>query len=345
MDLQRFISGISCDFALDLGTFNTLIYQRGKGIVANEASYVAIDRRYKGGERVTAVGNRAKALRGKTSRNIQCELPFRSGAIQDLSLAKLLLKRFFDNIPQPGKMLKSTMIASLPPNATEPDKYSVIAAAEHAGAGRVFIVDELIAAAIGAGIPIEESRGTMIVDLGGGSTDAAVISANGIVCSHSITTGGNTFDQRISEYVRKQRHILIGEETAEEAKIKIGAARAQKNKASVQLQGHDLARGRPTMFTLDQEEVVNAITEPLKEIAELLRRVLDRTPPEVASDLIDTGIVLVGGGALLPDIDTYLSEATGIHISLAEEPITAIIEGTGTILEEWEKYKHLLAEH
>jgi rod shape-determining protein MreB len=284
-------------------------------------------------------------MRGRTSQNIQCEIPVRAGTICDLDLAKVLLRHFFECIPHPSKLLKSTVIASMPPSASVAERYSIGTAAEHAGAGKVLMVDEVLAAAIGSGLDIEESRGTMIVDLGAGSTDVAVISANGIVCSKSTSTGGEALDKRVTEYVRKQRKIMIGEQTAEEAKLAIGAARVQREASSVSLQGHDLTRARPTMFTLSQEEVVAAIAEPLQEIAALIRKVLDHTPPEVASDLLDTGIVLVGGGALLPDIDTFLSEATGVHVSLAEEPLTAAVEGIGVILEETEKYKHLLTPH
>ncbi|MBN8550848.1 MAG: rod shape-determining protein [Deltaproteobacteria bacterium] len=340
--IDNLLSGFAPEFAVDLGTANTLLYLKGEGIVANEASFVAVHQEGKESGKVEAYGTRAKLLEGRTSKCIEALRPLEGGCIRDSELTVQMLRYFFEKVPAHTRLLKAKVLLGIPSGATEVEQRAVAEAATLAGGGKVFVVEEVMAAAIGAGIPVTDNKGCMVVDIGGGTTDVAVISYNDVVISRSTKTAGNKFDFLISEYVRRKHHVWIGNQTAERIKIEIGAARLTKDDPVITVQGRGVKDLMPAQISIRRSEVLEAIGESFLDIAKLVQGVLDQTPPEVAADLIDTGIVLVGGGALFPEIDSFLEHQTGLPVTLVEAPMTAVVEGAGKILEEWGKYQHLL---
>ncbi len=321
----------SNDMGMDLGTSSTLVYVKGRGIVLCEPSVVAIR---KGSSGVLAVGEEAKRMLGRTPGSIVAIMPMRDGVIADFEITEGMVRYFINKVHDRRILVRPRMVISIPSGITEVEKRAVRESAEKAGAREVYMVEEPMAAAIGVGLPIEEPAGNMIIDIGGGTTEMAVISLAGIVFSKSIRIGGNEMDAAITDYLKKTYNLMIGERTAEEIKIKIGSAYPLEEELKMEVRGRDLIAGLPKMITITSEEVREALSETIKEIVDTTRMTLERTPPELSSDLIERGIVLAGGGALLRGIDKILAEETGLPVHIAEDPITAVALGTGKVLEE-----------
>ena len=329
-----FHSLVSRDLAIDLGTANTLIYMRGMGIVSNEPSVVAVQQDARGGQRVLAVGKEAKAMLGRTPGNIVAIRPMKDGVIADFEITAAMLKYLINGAHNRKKFVRPRIIIGIPSGITEVEKRAVREAAESAGAREVYLIEQPIAAAIGAGLPISEPSGNMIVDIGGGTCDVAVISLGGIVCSRSVRMAGDKMDEAILQHVKRKYNLLIGERTAELIKIGIGTAYPTEEELTMDVKGRDLVAGMPRTLTVTSSEIREALSEPLSGIVEAVKVTLERTPPEVAGDIAERGIVLAGGGALLKNLDMLLHEETGLPVFLAAEPLTAVVVGVGKALEE-----------
>ena len=321
------------DIGIDLGTASVLIYVRGKGIVLKEPSVIAVaqDRR-----EVKAVGAEAYRMLGRTPGNIIAVRPLRDGVIADYGLTEKMLILFLKKVLSPAaRFFKPRVMVGVPSGVTDVERRAVVQAVAEAGASKVYLIEEPLAAAIGAGINVAEPTGSMVVDIGGGSTDIAVISLGGIVRSESLRVAGNEMDQAIIRYIRQRHNLLIGERTAEELKIQLGRAKVlpEEEKEVAEIRGRDLITGLPKTVEIGMEEVSEALQEPLEKIVQGVKGVLEATPPELISDIIDRGILLTGGGALLKNLDLALQEATGVPVVVAENPIEAVALGTGKALE------------
>ncbi len=326
----------SNDLSIDLGTANTLIYVRGQGIVLNEPSVVAIRQdRGRGGPRsVAAVGSEAKRMLGRTPAAITTIRPLKDGVIADFSMTEEMLKHFIRKVHRSRFFRPSPrVLVCVPCGSTQVEQRAIKESAESAGARDVFLIEEPMAAAIGAGIPVHDARGSMVLDIGGGTSEVAVISLNGIVYSQSVRIGGDRFDEAIINYVRRNHGTLIGESTAERIKLEVGCAYPQEEVKEIQVSGRNLAEGVPRMFTINSNEILEALSEPLSGIVSAVRSALEQTPPELCSDVAERGIILTGGGALLRDFDRLLSEETGLHVQVADEPLTCVARGGGRALE------------
>lgn len=311
---------------IDLGTASVLVYLKGKGIVLREPSVVAID---KNDDKILAVGEQARLMLGKTPANIVAIRPLRDGVIADYEVTEAMLKYFINRVCGKRRLFRPSVMICVPAEVTSVEKRAVVEAALSAGARRAFLIEEPMAAAIGAGLPVDEAGGNMVVDIGGGTSDVAVISLGGIVVSESIRVAGNKMDEAIVRYIRKTYNLMIGERTAEEIKIKIGSAYPQDEPLSMEIRGRDLINGLPKTLIINSEEIREAMEEPLLAIVDAVKAVLEKTPPELAADIIDRGIVLTGGGALLRGLDMLLSKATGMSVRLADDPISCVAIGTG----------------
>ena len=342
--LELIFSGASSDFAVDLGTANTLVYLKTKGIVVNEPSFVAVHDKGKDAGRVAAVGHRAKELVGRSSEKIRSETPVRGGTIHDFDQAQTLLRYVFSKLPSRSSLLKSRALFGVPSGTTEVERRAIVEAARMSGVGTIFLVEDSVLGAIGAGLPATEACGSMIVDIGAGRTTASVVSLGGVVRSESTKTAGNSLDRAIIEYLRRTRRAIVGEHTAEEIKRNLGAAKASGRSATLTVQGRDRDSGMPTSIELTEAEITEAIRPPLIEICRLIEHVLERTPPEIASDVVDRGLVLIGGGSLLWNVDLFIGEMTGVPVTLVEDPLTVTISGGGKVLEEWDRFKHIVQE-
>ena len=321
---------VSRDMAVDLGTANTLVYVRGEGIVLDEPSVVAVNIH---DGKALAVGQEAKRMIGRTPNHIQAIRPLKDGVIADFDVCERMLRHFIQKV-HPSRFAKPRMVICVPSGITGVEKRAVQEAAEFAGARRpAFIIEEPMAAAIGAGLPVQEPAGNMIVDIGGGTTEIAVISLNGVVYSETVRVGGDRFDESIVAYVRRTEGALIGEATAERIKQEIGAAYPQKDIREIDVRGRNLAEGVPRSFVLTSNEILEALQEPLAMIVAAVKSALEQTPPELASDIAETGMVLTGGGALLRDLDVLLAEETGLPVVIAEDPLTCVARGGGKALE------------
>lgn len=316
---------LSNDLAIDLGTATTLVFVKGRGIVLCEPSVVALQR---GSSRVLAVGDEAKRMIGRTPGNISAIRPMKDGVIADFEVTEAMLRHFIKKA-QPRKVNKPLVVIAIPSGITEVEKRAVRDSALRAGAREVFLVEEPKAAAIGVGLPIHEPGGNMIIDIGGGTTEMAVISLDGIVVSRSIRIAGDEMDQAVIEHLRKAYNLMIGERTAEEIKIRIGSAYPLDEELTMEVRGRDLVTGLPKTVTVTSEEVREALSEPVRTIVEAVRLTLEKTPPELSADLIDRGIVLAGGGSLLRGVDKLLAEETGLPVHIAENPVTAVALGVG----------------
>ena len=321
----------SNDIGIDLGTATTLVFAKGEGVVLCESSVVAIE---KGTSRVLAVGEEAKRMLGRTPGNIVAIRPMKDGVIADFDITEAMLRYFIKRVHNRHVLVRPRIVIAIPSGITEVEKRAVKDSAERAGARDVFLVEEPVAAAIGVGLPIQEPIGNMIIDIGGGTTEVAVISLAGIVFSKSIRIGGDEMDQAIIEYLKKTYNILVGERTAEDIKIKIGSAYPLDEELSLEIRGRDLVSGLPKTITINSEEIREALAEPLRAILEITKISLERTPPELASDLIEYGIVMAGGGSLLRGLDKMISEETGLPVYVADDPLTAVAQGTGKVLDE-----------
>jgi rod shape-determining protein MreB len=334
MIFDRLLGLFSNDLAIDLGTANTLVYVKGEGIVCNEPSVVAVHQNTRGSRRVLAVGSEAKRMLGRTPGNINAIRPLKDGVIADFEITEAMLRYFIQKIHNRKTLVRPRIIICVPFGVTEVEKRAVRESAESAGAREVYLVEEPMCAAIGAGLPITEPAGNMIVDIGGGTTEVAVISLSGIVFSKSVRVGGDKMDEAIVQYIKRKYNLLVGERTAELVKITIGSAYPGNEIQTMEIKGRDLVAGVPKTVEITDEEIRDSILEPINQVVEVVRIGLERTPPELASDIVDKGIVLAGGGALLRNLDTLLREETGLPVMLADDPLTAVVMGAGRVLDE-----------
>ncbi len=329
----------SNDLAIDLGTANTLVYVKGRGIVANEPSVVASQREGRGIKKILAVGSEAKDMLGRTPGSIIAIRPIKDGVIADFNITEAMIRYFIHKAHNRKTLVRPRVIVCVPYGITEVEKRAVKESAESAGAREVYLIEEPMAAAIGAGLPITEASGNMIVDIGGGTTEVAVISLAGIVFSRSIRVGGDKMDEAIIHYMKRKYNLLIGERTAEKLKMNIGTCYPDDNIKSMHVKGRDLVAGIPKTVEISSEEVREAISETVNSIIEAVRVTLERTPPELAADIVDKGIVLAGGGALLHNLDVLLREETGLPIMIADDPLTSVVIGSGRALDNLTLFK------
>ena len=332
---KRLRGYFSSDLSIDLGTANTLIYVRDRGIVLNEPSVVAVQEDYsRGGKVIVAVGVEAKNMLGRTPGHITAVRPMKDGVIADFTYTEKMLQYFIGKVHD-TRLLKPSprVLVCVPVGSTQVERRAIRESAEGAGARTVAIVSEPMAAAVGAGLPVQEARGSMVLDIGGGTSEVAVISLNGIVYAQSARIGGDRFDEAIMNYVRRNYGILIGETTAERIKIEIGSAYPGQTVREISVKGRNLSEGVPRAFTLNSNEILEALQEPLQGIVGAVKQALEQTPPELGSDVADRGIVITGGGALLRDIDKLITEETGVPTVIAEDPLTCVARGGGRILE------------
>ena len=330
------------DMAIDLGTANTLVYVRGRGIVLNEPSVVAIN---VSDGRPLAVGMEAKRMIGRTPNHIRAIRPLKDGVIADFEICEKMLRYFIQRVHPRASFAKPRMVICVPSGITGVEKRAVQEAAEFAGAKRAYIIEEPMAAAIGAGLPVHEPTGNMVVDIGGGTTEVAVISLGGIVTSQSVRIGGDELDEAIISYAKKEYSLALGERTAEEIKIVLGSACELDQEVEAEIRGRDLISGLPKTVVTTTEEIRDALEEPLSAIVDAVKVTLDKTPPELAADIMEQGIVLTGGGALLTGMAARLAAETGMPIVLADEPLLSVVLGGGRFLEEFDALKDVLLPH
>lgn len=328
------------DIGVDLGTANTLICVRGEGVVLNEPSVVAVER---GTRRIMSVGLEAKRMLGRTPGGIEAVRPLKDGVIADVDITELMLRHFLKQVMSKRIFrIKPRVVVGVPSGITELERRAVRSSAQAAGANEVYMVAEPMAAAIGVGLPIETPRGNMVIDIGGGTTEIAVIALSGIVADTSIRIGGDELDRSIVTFLRKNYNLLIGEPTAEAIKMQIGSAIPIENEREMEVKGRDLLSGIPKMVVIHSEEIRECLQEPLRSIVEAVRSALEITPPELASDIVDFGIVMTGGGALIRGLDKLIALETNLPIHLDEEPMTCVVRGSGHILEDFTKYRPVL---
>ncbi len=334
-----FFDFISSDVGIDLGTANTLVFVKGQGIVLNEPSVVAIE---KATGKVLAVGSAAKEMLGRTPAEIAAIRPLKNGVIADFEISEKLLSDFIRRVVKHRYLMKPRIIISVPSGITEVEKRAVRDSAENAGAREVFLLQEPMAAAIGVGLPVDQPSGIMIIDIGGGTSEIAVIALNGIVNNISVRIAGDEMNESIIMYLKKNYNLLIGELTAEEIKIKIGSAFPLEKELSMEIKGRDLVAGVPKNLKLSSVQVREALVEPIERIVEAVRQSLERTPPELASDILDRGIILTGGGALLRGMDRRLRQETNLPVVVADDPLTCVVRGTGKVLENMLQFAKVL---
>lgn len=323
----------SNDLAIDLGTATTLIYVKGRGIVSCEPSVVAVQHDPRGGKKVMAVGKEAKEMLGRTPGSIRAVRPLRDGVIADFEITEVMLRHFIREAHNQATLVKPRIIICVPFGITEVEKRAVEESATGAGAREVFLIEEPMAAAIGAGLPISEPGGNMVVDIGGGTTEVAVISLAGIVYSQSVRVGGDKMDEAIVAYMKRKYNLLIGEQTAERVKITIGNAHSDDEPRTMEVKGRDLVAGVPKTVLVNGDEIRDALSEPINAIVEAVMTALERTPPELSADIVDKGIVLTGGGALLRNLDVLLREETGLPVMVSDDPVSAVVLGSGKSLD------------
>jgi len=336
--LNNLLGLFSNDMGIDLGTATTLVYIKNQGIVLCEPSVVAVQA---GTSNVLAVGEEAKRMLGRTPGNIIAIRPMRNGVIADFEITEAMLRYFIKKVHNSRRLVRPRMVIAIPSGITEVEKRAVKDSALHAGAREVFMVEEPIAAAIGVGLPIQEPSGSMIIDIGGGTTEMAVISLAGVVFAKSIRIAGDEMDEAIINYLKKTYNLMIGERTAEDIKMKIGSAYPLDEELTMEVRGRDLVAGLPKMINISSEEVREALAEPIAQIVEAIRITLERTPPELSADLMEKGLILAGGGSLLRGLDKLISEETGLPVHIAEDPLTAVALGTGKVLSEIRYIKRL----
>lgn len=340
MNLRSFFRAIpglfSHDMGIDLGTANTLVYVKGQGIVLSEPSVVAINKNL---NTVLAVGNEAKNMIGRTPSQIVAIRPMKDGVIADFEYTEAMLRYFMEKVHNRRRLITPRVAISVPSGITGVEKRAVKESALSAGAKQVSLIEEPMAAAIGAGLPVHEPQGCMIVDIGGGTTEVAVISLGGIVDSKSVRVAGDEMDQAIIQHLKRTYNMMVGERTAEDIKIAIGSTFPLQEEMEMQVKGRDQVMGLPKVLTITSEEIREALREPTASIVDAVRVTLERTPPELSADIVDRGVVLAGGGALLRGLDQLLAKETGLHVTVAEDPLTAVVLGTGQYLEELKNFR------
>lgn len=329
--LKNVVGFFSNDIGIDLGTANTLVYVRDKGIVLREPSVVAIRTETR---EVVAVGNDAKRMLGRTPENIIVVRPMKDGVIANFEITEAMLRYFISKVHVNFKFVPPRVVVAVPSGITEVERRAVRESATHAGASRVVLLQEPMAAAIGVGLPIDEPTANMIVDIGGGTTEVAIISLSGVVFTRSIRVGGDEMDLSITNYMRRAYNLMIGESTAEEIKIRIGSAVSLDEELTFEVKGRDTVAGLPKTLHITSQEIREALTDTLNSITELVRNALERCPPELSADLVDRGFILGGGGSLIRGLDRLLSDGTGVPVIVAEDPLSAVANGTGTVLQD-----------
>ncbi|WP_221237033.1 rod shape-determining protein [Roseospira goensis] len=340
---SRMTGWLSADMAIDLGTANTLVYVKGRGIVLNEPSVVAIAE-HKGRKQVLAVGDEAKQMLGRTPGNIQAIRPLRDGVIADFEVAEEMIKHFIRKVHNRRSFASPMVIICVPSGSTAVERRAIQESAEAAGARRVYLIEEPMAAAIGAGLPVTEPTGSMVVDIGGGTTEVAVLSLGGIVYARSVRVGGDKMDEAIIAYIRRNHNLLVGEGSAERIKKDIGSAcaPAEGPGRTIEIKGRDLMNGVPKELVISEAQIADSLGEPVASIVEAVKVALEHTAPELAADIVDKGIVLTGGGALLSNLDFVLRMSTGLPVSIADDPLSCVALGTGRALEEMKKLRNVL---
>lgn len=341
---DKITSLFSSDMAIDLGTANTVVYVRGKGIILNEPSVVALAET-KGKQRVIAVGDEAKQMLGRTPGQIQAIRPLREGVIADFAVADDMIRNFIYKAVGRNSLNHPMIVICVPSGATAVERKAIKEAAENARARNVFLIEEPMAAAIGAGLPVSEPSGSMIVDIGGGTTEVAVISLGNIVYSRSVRVGGDKLDEAIINYIRRNHNLLVGESSAERIKKAIGSASIPESGEGekIEIKGRDLVNGVPKEIIVTERQIAESLAEPVSQIVEAVKVALEHTAPELAADIVDRGIVMTGGGALLKNLDQVLRQATGLPVTVAEDPLTCVAMGTGRALEESAKFENILS--
>jgi len=340
--LFDFILGkFSNDLAIDLGTANTLVYVKGKGIVLSEPSVVAVHMDSKGVKKVLAVGAEAKKMVGRTPGNIKAIRPMRDGVIADFDITEAMLRHFILSVHNRRTLVRPRIIVSVPSGITQVEKRAVRETVESAGAREIYLIEEPMAAAIGAGLPITEPTSSMVVDIGGGTTEVAVISLSGIVYAKSLRIAGDKIDEEIVQYMKRKYSLLVGERTGEIIKTTIGCAYPDKEIRTVEVKGRDLISGIPKIIEINSEEVREAITEPISLIVDTVKDALENAPPELAGDIVDRGIMLTGGGALLRNLDVLIREETGLPVTIADDPLSTVARGAGMALDQLDVLKEV----
>ena len=342
MIFDRFLGLFSKDLAIDLGTANTLVYVKGKGIVSSEPSVVAVHKDTHGVKKVLAVGNEAKKMLGRTPGSIVAIRPMKDGVIADFEITEAMLRYFIQKVHNRKTLIRPRIIICVPSGITQVERRAVRESAEYAGAREVYLIEEPMAAAIGAGLPITEPSGNMIVDIGGGTTEVAVISLSGIVYSKSVRVGGDKLDEAIIHYIKRKYNLLVGDQTAERIKMTIGTVHPSSETKVMEVKGRDLVAGIPKTLEITSDEIKEAMTEPTNAIVEAVRIALERTPPELAAEIVDKGIVLAGGGALLDGLDELLRRETCLPVTIADDPLSCVVIGSGKALDELHILKEVL---
>lgn len=342
--LSSLFGFLSADMAIDLGTANTLVYVKGRNIVLNEPSVVAIAK-VKDKKHVLAVGEEAKQMLGRTPGNIEAIRPLRDGVIADFEIAEDMIKYFIRKVHNRRSFASPLVVICVPSGSTAVERRAIQESAEAAGARKVFLIEEPMAAAIGAGLPVTEPTGSMVVDIGGGTTEVAVLSLGGIVYAQSVRVGGDKMDQAIIAYIRRTHNLLVGERSAERIKESIGSAcpPEEGEGRTMEIKGRDLMNGVPKELIISERQIAESLAEPISQIIEAVKSALEHTAPELAADIVDKGIVLTGGGALLTNMDYVLRYATGLPVSIAEDALSCVAMGTGRALEEMKKLRHVLS--
>ncbi len=336
---DKILGSFSSDLAIDLGTANTLVYVKGKGVMLSEPSVVAVKRDINGGSKVLAVGLEAKRMLGRTPGNIVAIRPMKDGVIADFEVTEAMLRHFISKVHNSRRLVRPRIMICVPTGITQVEKRAVKESAQSAGAREVYLIEEPMAAAIGANLPITEPTSNMVVDIGGGTSEIAVISLSGIVYARSVRVGGDKMDEAIMQHVKRKYSMLIGESTAESIKIKIGSAFPLEEELEMEVKGRDLVTGIPQNILITSEEIRKAISEQVDSIVQGVRVALEQTPPELAADIVDRGIVLTGGGAMLKGLDQLLSQETHLPITVVDRPLDAVVVGSGRALDEINIYK------
>ena len=339
--ISWFSNFLSNDVAIDLGTANTLVFVKGEGIVLNEPSVVAVDQST---GKIFAVGTEAKAMLGKTPDHIAAIRPMKDGVIADFEITEKMLRVFIRRSQKKKLFIRPRIVVAVPSGITEVERRAVRDSAEHAGAREVFLLAEPIAAAIGVGLPVDKPAGNMVIDIGGGTTEIAVIALDGIVANSSIRVAGDEMDEAIVQHVKKTYNMLIGEQTAEMIKMRIGTAWPPETELELEVKGRDLVAGIPKTLKLSSSEIREALSEPISQIVEALKHALEQTPPELAADIVDRGIVMTGGGSLLKGLDTLFKEQTNLPINVVDDPLLCVVLGAGKVLDNVHVYERILMQ-